>query len=186
MRIVFLEEVPGSGRIGEIKNVADGFARNYLLPRGLAAPATPEVVRRAEAKAVRENRRQEGLDAEARSLAEKLVGATFRMDVRAGEQGRLYGSVTSGDIAEQVSKLVGQEFDRHQVELAEPLKELGSFEVKLRLSRNVVQPVTVIVAREGEELPAPGAAAEAETGGEAEAETGSEAEELAETTEPAE
>ncbi len=177
MRIVFLEEVPGSGRIGEIKNVADGFARNYLLPRGLAAPATPEVVKRAEAKAVRENRRQEALDVEARSLAEKLAGATLRIDVRAGEQGRLYGSVTSGDIAERVSKLLGQEFDRHQVELGEPLKELGSFEVKLRLTRNVVEPVTVVVAREGEELPAPGAAEAVEA--ESEAETG-------ETAEPAE
>jgi len=172
MRVVFLEEVPGSGRIGEIKNVADGFARNYLLPRGLAAPATPDVVKRAEAKALKEQRRQEALDHEARSLAETLAGASFRIDVRAGEQGRLYGSVTAGDIAEQVGAFLKQEFDRHQVELAEPIKELGTFEVPLRLSRNVTATVTIVVAREGEDAtpaaaePEPETPAEAAEGGE--------------------
>ncbi len=177
MRVVFLEEVPGSGRTGDIKNVADGYARNYLLPRGLAAPATPDVVKRAEIKAEKERKQEEALDNEARGLAEKLAGAAIRIEVRAGEQGRLYGSVTSGDIAEQVSKILGQEVDRHQVELAEPLKELGTFEVPLKLSRNVVERLNVTVAREGEpEAPpaaeAPAAEAPEPEGGEPAAEDG--------------
>jgi large subunit ribosomal protein L9 len=142
MKVVFLQNVEGSGRTGEIKEVADGFARNYLLPRRLAAPATPDAIKRAEARAVAEARRQAELDEEARALTEKLT-APIVIAARVGEQGRLYGSVTSADIAEEVSKLVGQEVDRHLVMLAEPIKELGTYEVPLHLTRNVEATVTV-------------------------------------------
>ncbi len=164
MKVVFLQNVEGSGRTGEIKQVADGFARNYLLPRRLAAPATPDAVKRAEARAVVEARRQAELDEQARALAEGMA-APIVITARVGEQGRLYGSVTSGDIAEEVSKLVGQEVDRHLVVLEEPIKTLGTYEIPLRLTRNVEAKVTVEVVGEGvvaeeEEAVAEGAVAE--------------------------
>jgi len=147
MKVVFLQEVEGSGRTGEIKEVADGFARNYLLPRRLAAPATADAIRRAEVRAVAEARRQAELDQQARALAEK-VAAPIIITARVGEQGRLYGSVTSADIAEEVSKLIGQEFDRRLVGMEEPIKELGTYEIPLHLSLNVVGAVTVEVVGE--------------------------------------
>ena len=148
MKVVFLQNVEGSGRTGEIKEVADGFARNFLLPRRLAAPATPDAIKRAEALAAAEARRQAELDEEARTLAEKLT-APIVITVRAGEQGRLYGSVTAADIAEEASKLAGQEVDRHLLVLEEPIKEVGTYEIPLRLTHNVEATVMVEVVGEG-------------------------------------
>ena len=135
VKIVFLKEVEGSGRIGEIKNVADGYARNYLLPKGLAAPATPEAIRKAEARAVVEAKRQAQLDEAAQLLAGQMGEASIRIVAKAGSKGRLFGSVTQADIAEEVGKLVSQEVDRHQVVLAEPIKETGEYQVTIQLSR---------------------------------------------------
>jgi large subunit ribosomal protein L9 len=149
MKVVFLQNVEGSGRIGEIKEVADGFARNFLLPRRLAAPVTPDAIKRAEARAVAEARRQAELDEQARTLAEKLT-APIVITVRAGEQGRLYGSVTAGDIAEEASKLAGEEVDRHLLALEEPIKEVGTYEIALRLTHNVEATMTVEVVGEGQ------------------------------------
>jgi len=148
MKVVFLQNVEGSGRTGEIKEVADGFARNFLLPRRLAAPATPDSIKRAEALAAAEARRQAELDEEARSLAEKLA-VPIVITVRAGEQGRLYGSVTAADIAEEASKLAGEEVDRHLLVLEEPIKEVGIYEIPLRLTHNVEATVMVEVVGEG-------------------------------------
>jgi len=148
MKVVFLQNVEGSGRTGEIKEVADGFARNFLLPRRLAAPATADAIKRAEAIAAAEARRQAELDKEARSLAEKL-SAPIVITVRAGEQGRLYGSVTAADIAEEASKLAGEEVDRRLLVLEEPIKEVGIHEVPLRLTHNVEATLIVEVVGEG-------------------------------------
>ena len=148
MKVVFLQNVEGSGRTGEIKEVADGFARNFLLPRRLAAPATADAIKRAEAIAAAEARRQAELDKEARSLAEKL-SAPIVITVRAGEQGRLYGSVTAADIAEEASKLAGEEVDRRLLVLEEPIKEVGIHEVPLRLTHNVEATLMVEVVGEG-------------------------------------
>ncbi|MDP2948307.1 MAG: 50S ribosomal protein L9, partial [Chloroflexota bacterium] len=133
MKVVFLEEVAGSGRVGEVKNVANGYARNYLLPRKLAMPATDHNVRLAQARADAEARRQAKTDAEAEVLVEKLVGKRITITVKAGPQGRLYGSVTGRDIAEEAEKLLGQPVEQRQIELEEPIREVGEFEVALRL-----------------------------------------------------
>lgn len=173
MKVVFLKEVEGSGRIGDIKNVADGYARNYLLPKGLAAPATADAIKKAEARAVVEARKQAQLDEAAQAVAEKLSGVTVSITVKASSKGRLFGSVTQSDIAEEVAKLLGQELDRHQVLLPEPIKEVGSYQVTVQLTRNVRPSVAVEVVAEG------AAPAEAEEAAAPEAEASSEAAEEA-------
>lgn len=169
MKVVFLEEVEGTARTGEVKNVADGFARNYLLPRRLAAPATPHYISIAQAKASKEARRQERLDDEARQhLLPKVDGRSLTIEVRVGEQGKLFGSVTSRDIAERLHEETKMELEHRQVDLKQPIRELGTFEVPVKLTRNVIATVTVNVeplggAPEAEETPAePEAAPEAE------------------------
>jgi large subunit ribosomal protein L9 len=152
VKVVFLEEVEGSGRIGEVRNVADGYARNYLLPRKLAVPATDHNIRIAQARVQAGAKHQAGLDAEAAVLAEKLPGLTITIEVRAGEQGRLYGSVTTRDIAEALEKPLGLLLEHRQVELEEPIRRVGLFEVPLRLSRNVRASVQVAVLGEGQTL----------------------------------
>ena len=132
--------------------------------KGLAAPATPEAIRKAEARAVVEARKQALLDEAAQALAERLAGASVTIVAKAGSKGRLFGSVTQADIAEEVGKLLGQELDRHQVLLAEPIKETGQYEITVQLSRNVRSVVSLTVAAEG-------APAEAEKAAEPAAET---------------
>lgn len=144
MKVVFLEEVEGTARTGEVKNVADGFARNYLLPRKLAAPATDHYISIAQAKAGKEARRQERLDEETRQhLLPKLDGRTLRMEVRVGEQGKLFGSVTGRDIAERLQEETKVELEHRQVDLNQPLRELGEFQVPVKLTRNVIATITV-------------------------------------------
>ncbi|MEE8337950.1 MAG: 50S ribosomal protein L9 [Dehalococcoidia bacterium] len=145
MKVVFLETVEGSGAMGEVRDVANGYARNFLLPRGFAAPATPQLLERAEELAVIEVGRQRIEDEHAHELVGKLEGATLVMAVRVGEQGRLYGSVTSVDIAEKAGEILGEELDRRRVLLPEVIRTVGLNTVPLRLSRNVATEVTVAV-----------------------------------------
>ncbi|MGI8552040.1 MAG: 50S ribosomal protein L9 [Dehalococcoidia bacterium] len=149
MKVVFLEDVPGTAHVGEVKQVKNGFARNYLLPRSLAAAATPEMLQRAEQKAKAEERKQAALDAEARKLLNRFTGSIVTIHARVGEQNRLYGSVTSADIAEELSKLIGEVFDRRRIELAEPIRETGEFEIPIRMTRNVHGTVKVRVEATG-------------------------------------
>lgn len=148
MKVVFLEDVPGTARIGDIKDVKPGFARNYLLPRKLAAPATPSIVKSAEQRAIRETRLQEARDSEARAIAERLEATPFTVTARAGATGKLFGSVGAADIAEKVAGALKQEFDRHNVALAEPIKDLGDYQVVVKLTRNVSATLGISVVGE--------------------------------------
>jgi len=166
MRVVFLEEVEGTARTGDVKNVAAGFARNYLLPRRLAAPATEHYIAIAQAKAGKEARRQERVDDEARQhLLAKVEGKSIHIQVRVGEQEKLFGSVTARDIAEALQAETRIELDHKQVDLKQPIRELGAHEVTVKLTRNVHARVVVNVepleAPPAEEAPA--AAAETTT-----------------------
>ena len=152
MKVVFLKEVSGSGRIGEIRNVADGFARNYLLPRQLAAPATPHYISIAQARAEKAAVRQGKEDAEVRkSLLPKLDSQSVTLEVRVGDQGKLFGSVTSRDIVEALRDASGVELDHRQVDLQESIRKLGNYNVPITLTRNVIATVQVSVVKLGDE-----------------------------------
>ena len=148
VKVVFLEDVQGTAKIGEIKDVKPGFARNYLLPRKLAMPATPSVIKSAEQRAHREARLQEARDTDARAVAGRLDGAAYTIAAKAGATGKLFGSVGTADIAAKVSETIGMEFERHNVLLAEPIKELGDYQVVAKLTKNVTATVTVSVVGE--------------------------------------
>jgi large subunit ribosomal protein L9 len=170
MKVVFLEEVEGTASPGDIKNVADGFARNYLLPRKLAAPATEHYINIAQAKATKHARRQERLDEEARAhLLPKLDGKTIVIEVRVGEQGKLFGSVTPRDIAEALQAETGIELTHQQVLLGQAIREVGAQEVTVRLTKNIQAQITVDVRPLGGEEAAEGGtegAGESPKGGE--------------------
>jgi large subunit ribosomal protein L9 len=145
VKVVFLETVEGSGSMGEVRTVRPGYARNYLLPRGLAAPATPDVLARAERLRGIEEERQRTQDERAQELVGKLEGNPLVMAVRVGEQGRLYGSVTSADVAEKAGEILGEELDRRRILLPEVIRSVGVFTVPIRLSRNVMLEAQVVV-----------------------------------------
>jgi len=136
MKVVFLSDVAGIGQAGQVKEVAEGFARNYLLPGGLALPATPDVVQnweeRKKAQVRRQAREREGLVA----LAQRLEGIEMKLVAKTGGGRKLYGSITSADIAAELSRQ-GIELDRRQIELTGPIKELGQHLVVVKLAPGI-------------------------------------------------
>jgi large subunit ribosomal protein L9 len=151
MQVLLLKDVEQVGRAGEVKRVADGYARNYLIPRGLATMASPGAIKKAEQEREAAARRQAKELSEAQELARILDGQAVSFQARAGEQDRLYGSITKADIAEELEKKVGREVDRRKIELDESIKELGAHAVTIHLGPDAEAKITVVVERLGED-----------------------------------
>jgi large subunit ribosomal protein L9 len=149
MRVLLLKDVYKLGHAGDVKKVADGYGRNYLLPQGLAVPATAEALKRAETLRQNAAIARAKLNAELSGVADKLVGVVLFFPSKAGETGKLYGSVTSAQIAAKIKEATGLDIDRRNVG-GQPLRELGEFKVPVRLTADLVPTVTVVVHREGE------------------------------------
>lgn len=145
MRIVLREDVEHLGLKGDLVEVADGYARNFLVPRGLAIKATPGIV--AQAEAMRRNRAAKlARDRQgAEELAQRLASLTLQVRARAGEGGRLFGSVTASDLADAALAQLGIELDRRRIELDEPIKAIGPAEVPVKLHTEVAATLRVEV-----------------------------------------
>jgi large subunit ribosomal protein L9 len=145
MKIILQKPVENLGDPGDVVDVADGYARNYLVPRGLALKATSGNQKQADAmrrnRDARETREREA----AQALAAQFEGRTITIKARAGGEGRLFGSVTSVDIADAVQRQTGADIDRRKIDLEEPLKELGGVDVQVRLHPDVLATVHVEV-----------------------------------------
>jgi large subunit ribosomal protein L9 len=148
MQVLLLQDVERLGQAGEVKRVADGYARNYLFPRELAVIATPGAIKQAEQQRKAEVRRETQALTEAQALAQALDGQTVTFQARAGETDRLYGSITNVNIADALSEQVGQEVDRRKIELEEPLKDLGTHAITIRWAAEAEAKVTVVIERE--------------------------------------
>ena len=149
MKVVLRTDVNGVGRRGDIVEVAGGFARNYLLPRGAAMIASDGIESQAGAMRRARDLREAQDRAAAETKAQSLAGATLRIEARAGSAGRLFGSVTAADIAEAAKAAKGVDIDRQQVALADPIKEVGSYEVPVNLFEGVSTVVTIEVTAAG-------------------------------------
>ena len=145
MKIVLRSDVAGVGRKGDVLEVANGYARNFLLPRGLAFKATAGV--EAQAEGMRRSRalKQAGELADAKVLAELLAASPLRIAVRAGKEGKLFGSVGSADIVTAIASQLGVTLERRQVELPDPIKAVGTYQVPVELHSELTVPVTVEV-----------------------------------------
>jgi large subunit ribosomal protein L9 len=149
MKILLTQDVYKLGLAGEVKAVADGYGRNYLLPQGLGILATAGALKRAEALKHKALQKRAAEQAEVSALASLIDGKTVSFAVKAGEKGKLYGSVTAASIAQQLSALIGAEVDKRRIELREPIREVGAHVVNVRLATDVSPKVTVVVNPEG-------------------------------------
>jgi large subunit ribosomal protein L9 len=149
MQVLLLQDVDNLGYAGDVKKVADGFGRNYLLPRNMAVLATRGALKQSETirKAAEKRRAHEMADAQA--MANQLAGVELYFERRAGETGKLYGSVTSGDIVDGLKTKTGLEIDKRKVALPEPIRQLGQQEVTIKLMIDVATSVKVHVLPEG-------------------------------------
>jgi large subunit ribosomal protein L9 len=152
MKVVFLKDVARVAKAGEIKEVANGYGRNFLIPQELAMLASPQAISLAEAQRRVKARQQAESEAELLELARELEGKEITIEARVGAQEHLYGSITNADIAAELESSAGLVVDKRKIELAEPIRELGSYEVAVRLAKEIVPKikVTVMAKAEGE------------------------------------
>jgi large subunit ribosomal protein L9 len=148
MEVILREHVDNLGKRGEIVKVADGYARNYLLPRKLALPATEGNKKHVERERRKMETKEAGEKSQAEAVATSLANVEITIARRVGETDQLYGSVTSGDIADYL-KTKGFEIDRRRLILPEPIKTIGEHDVPLKLHREVTVPLKVRVVKEG-------------------------------------
>jgi large subunit ribosomal protein L9 len=149
MKVLLIKDVYKLGRAGDVKRVADGYGRNFLLPQGLAVLATPGALKQVEHIRAKATVRRAVLNNELGAIAEQINGQVFIFSSRAGETGKLYGSVTSQMVSDAINQKLGTKIDRHQVEM-EPIRNLGEHKARVRLTVDLVPEVKVIVYREGE------------------------------------
>ena len=151
MKVVLLEDVPGKGRAGQIKEVNKGYAKNFLLPRGLALVATPAIIKQVESRLEKE-RFEESVDHEKLvELAQQIEGKEIHFKARSGTGERLFGSITAADVAEQLGKSIGVVVDKKKIDLEKPLCLTGSHEVVVKLASDIRPQITVVIEEEKEE-----------------------------------
>ncbi len=145
MRVILKTEVKGLGRVGDVKDVADGYARNYLLPKGLAIEATGAELRQLAQERDAEKAKKDRTHGDAEALAKRIAEITLVFKLKAGDQGKTFGSVTAKEVAEALTNEAKTEIDRTKVVLHEPLKSLGVHTVEIRLLSDVRANVTVAI-----------------------------------------
>jgi large subunit ribosomal protein L9 len=150
MKVVLLEDLPGKGKAGEIKEVSKGYARNFLLPRGLALLATPTVIKQIESSLEKE-RLEESIDRDKLvELAQQIEGREIRFKVRMGAGERLFGSITAANVAEELSQAIGYVIDKKKIDIEKSLRKTGSYEVAVKLASDLNPQITVVIEEEEE------------------------------------
>ena len=154
MKIILLQDVPSLGKAGDLKEVSNGYARNYLLPRQLAAGATPALIANRDQRIAAEKRRKEKQDETNRQQAERLGQITLTFKAKVGSQGRLYGSITSQDIASALRDAEQIAIDRRTIALPDPIRALGTYAVPVKVAPGLEPKLTVSVIAEAKPVAA--------------------------------
>ena len=148
MKVILLQDVEGLGKAGDLKDVANGYARNFLLPRRLAAGATPALIANHQQRIAAEQRKLEKQTESNRQQAEHLSQVSLTFKARVGRQGRLYGSITSQDIAAGLRESEGIVIDRRLIDLPSPIRTVGTFEVPIKIGQKLEPKIKVNVVDE--------------------------------------
>jgi large subunit ribosomal protein L9 len=156
MKVLLIKDVYKLGRAGDVKKVADGYGRNFLLMQGLAVLATPGAMKTAEKIRKEAEVKRAQLNSELKDLADHIQGVTLTFSVKAGETGKLYGSVTTQEVANALMEQTKYEVKRQQIDM-QPIRELGEFKAHVRLTMDLVPEIKIMVHREGELAEAEGA-----------------------------
>ena len=148
MKVVLIKDVVGLGKTGDVKEVADGYARNFLFRRNLALPAVRSSLNTIETQLRREVREQQQHAEELAGLAERIEGLSIELKAKVMEEDRLYGSIRDHHIADELKRLTGIDIERTSIEIEQPIRQLGTYELTVRLTRDLAPKIRVIIARE--------------------------------------
>jgi large subunit ribosomal protein L9 len=153
MKVVLLEDIPGKGKAGEIKEVSKGYAKNFLLPQGLALVATSTVMKQVESRLEKE-KLEESIDHEKLvELSQQIEGKEIRLKARMGAGERLFGSITAADVAEELSRFAGSAIDKKQIDLKKSFRQTGSYEIAVKLASDIRPKITVVIEAQKEAEP---------------------------------
>ena len=150
MKVIFLQDVPNVARAGETKEVADGYGRNFLIPKKLALPANSPALSTIKTQLKAEAGSQIRDEARLTELAQQLEGKEVTLKAKTGAKDRLFGSITSADIASELQNTTGLVVDKKKIELAEPIRQLGSYEVVIKIAKDLTPTIKIIVEKETE------------------------------------
>ena len=148
MKVIFMEDVPNVGKAGQIKDVADGYGSNYLIPHKLAVAAKPGDIKNVEAQIKARARVAAKTEAEMKALADELENKEITIKAKVGQQDRLYGSITSADVAAGLASAFKVNVDKKKIELSEPIRNIGSYDVTIKLGKDIAAKIKVTVAPE--------------------------------------
>ena len=151
MKVMLIKDVYKLGRAGDVKRVADGYGRNFLIPQGLAVLATPGALKQVERIRGQAEIRRAAQNQELKGLADEIDGVVLTFAAKAGETGKLYGSITTQNVADALQEKTRYEVKRHQIDL-QPIRNLGEFTANVRLTMDLVPEIKIIVHREGETM----------------------------------
>ena len=145
MKVIFIEDVPNVAKAGDIKDVADGYGKNFLIPKGLAAAATSQSINEAKKQMEKRAKRRAETEAELRQLAADIDGKEVVVMAKTGGKEKLYGSVTSEDISAGLEKSFAVIVDKRKIEIADPIRQVGTYDVAIRLATDIVPTIKVTV-----------------------------------------
>jgi large subunit ribosomal protein L9 len=148
MKVVFMQDVPNVAKAGQIKDVADGYGKNYLIPHKLAVAASIGDIKNVEAQIKARAKIAAKTEAELKALAAEIENKELTIKAKVGQQSRLYGSITSADVAEALESSLKIIIDKRKIELAEPIRTVGSYEVSIKLARDIGTKIKVNVVAE--------------------------------------
>ncbi len=148
MKVILKQDVKNLGKIGEIKEVSDGYARNFLIPKGLADEATTNKLKETQEKNTREAKRKDKEKADAEEVKKRLDGKTVKIKAKAGTGDKLFGAVTSREIADILQKEFSLSLDKKKIEMGEAIKHLGQYKIKIKIYPSIQAEVEVIVEAE--------------------------------------
>ena len=148
MKVIFLEDVSKVAKAGEIREVADGYGRNFLIPKKLASLVVPGVTNRLVAQRRTQAKKEGEKEAKLAHIAKELDGKEVILKAKVGAKDRLYGRVTSADIAAELERITGVVVDKRKIRLAEPIRQLGSYEVLIKLGKDIMPKIRVTVTEE--------------------------------------
>jgi large subunit ribosomal protein L9 len=147
MKVVLMQDVPKLGKKGQIVSVSDGYARNFLIPKGLVKEATPEVLKELERQKEEEKKRQEEQRRASEELLSELHKHVFKIKAKAGEGGKLFGSLTNANVADEIERVIGREFDKRWITIDSPIKSVGLYDVVVKLPGGVSGKIKVEVVK---------------------------------------
>jgi len=145
MKVIFIKDVHGRGKAGEIREVSQGYAKNFLLPQGLALLVTPTIEKQVKLSLEKEKHKETVDRVKLEELAKQIAGTEIHLQARIGADERLFGSITAADIAEELSRVKNCIIDKKGIEIDKPLRQAGRYEISLRISKDIRPQITVVV-----------------------------------------